>query len=129
VFHKVNYFSKTKKILPLALSFIFTVNFEVLVKSQFEMETFIENKKTELICKYNATSNQNIILINDSVVIDKYEWFKHGLIFNNGNKLIFDKLDQNIHNGSFICQITLKNNQTIESTPFPMIVYKCKYLK
>jgi hypothetical protein len=93
------------------------------------METFIENKKTELICEYNATLNQNVILLNDSVVIDKYEWFKDGSIFSNGSKLTIDKLDQNNHNGSYICQITLKNNQMIGSSPFPIIVYKCKYLK
>jgi hypothetical protein len=125
VFQKVNGFRKTKKILSLALSFIFTVNFEVLVKSQFEMETFIENQKTDLICKCNATRNQNVILINDSVIIDKYEWFKDGSIFSNGSKLMIDKLDQKIHNGSYICQITLKNNQTIASSSFLMIVYKC----
>ena len=112
--------------LKLNLVYLKKVSFVPFVKSQSEMETFIDGRKTELKCEYKASSSETDVSITNSVVIDKYEWFKDGSKFSNGSKLAIDKLNQTIHNSSYTCLITLKNGQAILSDPFKLIVYKCK---
>ena len=71
--------------------------------------------------------NDKIIEINESIVIDKYEWSRNGLILSNNSKdLIFNGINQQQDSGTYKCKISLKNNQTVESDSFvvnqPLII-------
>ena len=97
-----------------------------------EYEIFVEPNIAQLTCKYTVKVKDKNIKINEREVIERFDWFKDGKPVEvshfqiSQNNLLFDELDQNIHNGSYSCKIKLKNGQTIESSnTYPVIVYKC----
>ena len=102
-----------------------------MVKS-YGYEIFVEPNEAQLTCEYTVKVGDEEIKINEREVIERFEWFKDGKPVEvshfqiSQNNLIFNQLDQNIHNGSYSCKIKLKNGQTIESSnTYPVIVYKC----
>ena len=72
-----------------------------------------------MTCGYSARRNNQTIDINESIVIDKYEWDRNGSILsNNGKDLILNGINQQQNSGTYKCKISLKNGQTAESDSF-----------
>ena len=72
-----------------------------------------------MTCGYSARRNNQTIDINESIVIDKYEWDRNGSILsNNGKDLILNGINQQQNSGTYKCKISLKNNQTVDSDSF-----------
>ena len=69
--------------------------------------------------------------INETSVIDYYEWYFNGnFVFTSDESAIeLSEIKQDENTGAYMCKIVLKNRQTIESEPFPLLVFKCNYFQ
>jgi hypothetical protein len=54
-----------------------------------------------------------IIRLNESVAIEKYEWFRNGVKKSEGQFLLLNGINQQQDSGIYRCQIILKNTQVI----------------
>ncbi len=66
--------------------------------------------------------DKNITGINESVVIEKYEWLQDGVNKSEGQYLFFNGINQQQDSGIYQCQIKLKNAQVIKSDSFNLTV-------
>jgi hypothetical protein len=63
-----------------------------------------------------------MIGLNESVVIDKYEWLQNGVKKSEGQYLFLNGINQQQDSGIYQCHIKLKNTQVIVSDPFNLTV-------
>jgi hypothetical protein len=59
-----------------------------------------------------------IIRLNESVAIEKYEWFRNGVKKSEGQFLLLNGINQQQDGGIYRCQIILKNTQVILGDSF-----------
>jgi hypothetical protein len=70
--------------------------------------------------------DDQLLEINASPVMEKYEWYQNGVKITGGKYLDFYGIDQQQHSGIYKCSIILNNGQIIESESFNLTVYNCK---
>jgi hypothetical protein len=63
-----------------------------------------------------------IIRLNESVLIEKYEWFRNGVKKSDGQYLLLNGMNQQQDSGIYRCQIILKNTQVILGDSFNLTV-------
>jgi hypothetical protein len=93
------------------------------------VETDDTNIESQLECEHSVYVDNIPFQINASLVIEKYEWYKNRVKIEQekGKYLKFYGINQQKNNGTYKCNIILKNRKIIESESFNLIVYKCNY--
>ena len=110
--------------------FIILVNFTSNISTDTELFVESEDRIYYLNCDYSIKSENEHLHINETSVIDHYKWYFNGnfVVTTNGSIIELSEIKEE-NSGTYMCKIVLKNKQTIESEPFPLIVYKCNYFQ
>ena len=89
-----------------------------------------EDRIYYLNCDYSIKSEYEHIKINETSVIDYYEWYFNGTfgLTTVESTLQLNEIKQE-ESGTYMCKIVLKNRQTIESESFPLNAYRCNFFQ
>ncbi len=90
-----------------------------------DRDVFIQSMSSvaKLTCNYTVKIDDKLIFgLNESVEIEKYEWFQDGVNKSEGQYLFFNGINQQQDSGIYQCQIKLKNAQLIKSDSFNLTV-------